>query len=215
MRERNESGLRKQAFECGDLKLSLKEYKKKRDFEKTNEPEGSAKKGESSELIFVAQKHQATRLHYDFRLEVEGALKSWAVPKGPSSDPSIRRLAAPVEDHPMEYADFEGVIPEGEYGAGAVIVWDAGTYEIVPDKEGEEPLSPAKAFERGHAKLRLHGKKMKGEWAIFRMKGKKEWLLMKKKDRHAGAGDSLIEDHPNSALTDRSLEEVRETYRNR
>ena len=190
--------------------MALDDYNKKRNLSKTSEPEGRIDEGESGELIFVVQKHQASRLHYDFRLEVDGMLKSWAVPKGPSNDPGIKRLAAPVEDHPMDYADFEGAIPEGEYGGGTVMVWDTGTYEIVPDKDGEEPLSPAEAFERGHAKIRLDGKKMKGEWAIFQMKGKKEWLLMKKKDEYAGAGDSLVEDHPNSVLTGRSLEEIGE-----
>jgi len=156
------------------------------------------------------QKHQASRLHYDFRLEVDGVLKSWAVPKGPSSDPAVKRLAVPVEDHSMDYADFEGIIDESEYGGGTVMVWDKGTYEILPDEAGERPLTPAEAFERGRAKIRLDGKKMKGEWAIFQMKGKKEWLLAKKKDEHVGAGDSLIEYHPNSVLTGRSLEEIKE-----
>jgi DNA ligase D-like protein (predicted 3'-phosphoesterase) len=190
--------------------MALNDYDKKRNFDKTTEPKGEIRKSRANRRIFVVQKHQASRLHYDFRLEVDGVLKSWAVPKGPSSDPSVKRLAAPVEDHPMDYADFEGIIPAGEYGGGTVMVWDTGTYEVLPDKEGEQPLSPAEAFERGHAKIRLVGKKMKGEWAIFQMKGKKEWLLMKKKDEHAGIGDSLIEDHPNSVLTDRSLEEIAE-----
>ena len=190
--------------------MALDDYKKRRNFDKTAEPEGCIDEGKSGGLIFVVQKHQASRLHYDFRLEVDGALKSWAVPKGPSSDPKIKRLAAPVEDHPMEYADFEGVIPEGEYGGGTVMVWDTGIYQIVPDKEGEEPLSPVEALARGHVKIRLDGKKMKGEWAIFQMKGKKEWLLIKKKDEHAGNGNSLVEDHPNSVLTGRSLEEIGE-----
>ena len=188
--------------------MSLKEYHKKRDFKKTGEPKGGGGGGASDKPIFVVQKHDASRLHYDFRLEVGGTLKSWAVPKGPSSDPSVKRLAVPTEDHPMEYADFEGVIPEGEYGGGTVMVWDTGTYETFPDKEGEESLSSEESFERGSMKIRLHGKKMKGEWAIFNMKGKKEWLLMKKKDRHAGSGDTLIKDHPNSALTGKSLDEI-------
>jgi DNA ligase D-like protein (predicted 3'-phosphoesterase) len=189
--------------------VQLDEYKKKRDFAKTGEPEGGdGGKADPQGPIFVVQKHDATRLHYDFRLEAGGTLKSWAIPKGPSSDPSVKRLAVPTEDHPMDYADFEGVIPEGEYGGGTVMVWDTGTYEILPHKEGEEPPSPEEAFEHGGMKIRLHGQKMKGGWAIFNMKGKKEWLLVKKKDEHAGSGDTLIKDHPDSALTGKSLAEI-------
>lgn len=192
------------------IAMSLKEYQSKRDFKCTTEPKGKNPKRNPAKPIFVVQKHQASRLHYDLRLEVDGVLKSWAVPKGPSSDPTQKRLAVPTEDHPMEYADFEGVIPEGEYGGGTVMVWDTGTYETIPDKEGEGPFSPTDSFERGSMKIRIHGKKMKGDWAIFNMKGKKEWLLVKKKDEHTGSKDSLTGDHPNSALTGRSLEEITE-----
>ena len=188
--------------------MSLKNYREKRDFRKTAEPNGRARKRTSDDLVFVVQKHLATRLHYDFRLEVDGVLKSWAVPKGPSNDPTQKRLAVPTEDHPMEYADFEGVIPEGEYGGGTVMVWDTGTYETIPDEEGEEPLSPTESFNRGQMKIRLHGRKMKGDWVIVNMKGKKEWLLIKKRDNHAGAKDSLTKNLPNSALTERTLEEI-------
>ena len=190
--------------------MSLKEYKRKRNFRKTTEPEGKAGKRGSGKLAFVVQKHDASRLHYDLRLEVDGVLKSWAVPKGPSCDPSKKRLAVPTEDHPMEYADFEGIIPEGEYGAGIVMVWDFGTYETIPDKEGEEPVSPLKSFERGQMKIRLFGARMKGDWALIHMKGKKEWLLMKKKDEHIGGENSLTNDNPGSALTGRTLEEIKE-----
>ena len=188
--------------------MPLDEYKKKRDFKQTAEPEGRIKKRTSGNPIFVVQKHQASRLHYDLRLEVDGVLKSWAVPKGPSNNPAQKRLAVPTEDHPMEYADFEGVIPEGEYGAGTVMVWDTGTYQTIPDEEGEKPLSPTESFERGQMKIRFHGTKMKGDWVIVNMKGKKEWLLIKKKDKHTGAKDSLTNDHPTSALTGKSLEEI-------
>lgn len=188
--------------------MPLDEYKKKRNFKQTTEPEGRLKKRDSDNPIFVVQKHQATRLHYDLRIEVDGVLKSWAVPKGPSNDPTQKRLAVPTEDHPMEYADFEGVIPEGEYGGGTVMLWDTGTYETVPDEDGMEPLSPMESFERGQIKIRLHGTKMKGDWVIVNMKGKKEWLLIKKKDNHTGAKDSLTRNHPNSALTGKGLEEI-------
>ena len=190
--------------------MPLEDYKKKRDFKQTTEPEGKVRKRRSGAPVFVVQKHQASRLHYDLRLEVDGVLKSWAVPKGPSSDPTQKRLAVPTEDHPMEYADFEGVIPEGEYGAGTVMVWDTGTYETIPDEEGETPLPPNESFERGQMKIRLRGKKMKGDWVIVNMKGKKEWLLIKKKDTHTGGKDALTRDLPNSVLTGKSLEEIAE-----
>jgi DNA ligase D-like protein (predicted 3'-phosphoesterase) len=190
--------------------MSLKEYEKKRDFKKTAEPKGRRKKRKSGNPIFVVQKHDASRLHYDFRLEVDDVLKSWAVPKGPSNDPSQKRLAVPTEDHPMEYADFEGVIPEGEYGAGTVMVWDTGTYETIPDEEGEDPLPPTESFERGQMKIRLHGKKMKGDWVIVNMKGKDEWLLIKKKDNHTGNKDSLTRNHPKSAVSGKTLDEIAE-----
>jgi len=161
-------------------------------------------------MIFVAQKHKATRLHYDFRLEIDGVLKSWAIPKGPSNDPTQRRLAVPTEDHPMEYADFEGTISEGEYGAGTVMVWDTGTYETIPDEAGKDPASPVESYERGQLKIRIKGHKMKGDWGLVRMKGKKEWLLIKKKDKHAGTQSDLTENNPHSALTGRTLEQIQE-----
>lgn len=189
--------------------MSLDKYQEKRDFRQTREPGGSIQKRRSGKPAFVVQKHDASRLHYDFRLEVDGVLKSWAVPKGPSNDPLQKRLAVPTEDHPMEYADFEGAIPEGEYGAGTVMVWDIGYYETVSDKEDEDPFPPSDSFERGQMKIRLHGCKMKGDWVLVHMKGKKEWLLIKKKDEHTGAKDDLTHNHPQSALTGRTLEEIR------
>jgi DNA ligase D-like protein (predicted 3'-phosphoesterase) len=188
--------------------MGLKEYEEKREFKRTTEPKGRVGKRDSDNPIFVVQKHQASRLHYDLRLEVDGVLKSWAVPKGPSNDPTKKRLAVPTEDHPLEYADFEGVIPEGEYGGGTVMVWDTGTYETIADETGEEPLSPTESFERGQMKIQFRGKKMKGDWVIVNMKGKKEWLLIKKKDRHTGAEDSLTTELPKSALSGRTLEEI-------
>ena len=165
--------------------MSLEAYRKKRNFSKTGEPNGQAAEPGSGKLVFVVQKHDASRLHYDFRLEINGVLKSWAIPKGPSADPAAKRLAVPTEDHPMEYSDFEGEIPEGQYGAGTVEIWDKGSYETVADTEGEKPVSPEASLRRGQIKMRLSGEKMKGEWVLVRMKGKKEWLLIKKKDGHA------------------------------
>ena len=158
--------------------MGLKEYKQKRDFKSTAEPSGSAKKAarKARALRFVIQKHDASRLHYDFRLEMEGVLKSWAVPKGLPWAQAEKHLAVEVEDHPIEYADFEGIIPEGQYGGGTVMVWDRGTYELTP------PGDPVEAVRKGKFHLILHGEKAKGEWALIRIRpqdGKNQWLLMK------------------------------------
>jgi DNA ligase D-like protein (predicted 3'-phosphoesterase) len=153
---------------------------------------------------FVIQKHAASSLHYDFRLEVDGVLKSWAVPKGPSTDPRDKRLAMEVEDHALDYADFEGVIGEGSYGAGAVIVWDAGTYENL----SEEPM--AEALERGSARVWLHGEKLSGGYTLRRTSGgeKPKWLLMKRRDEEADARRNPVSTEPRSVLSGRTIEEV-------
>src|SRR5688500_12480124 len=171
--------------------MSLIRYKEKRNFKSTTEPVGG--KPSAGKLIFVIQKHAASRLHYDFRLEMEGVLKSWAVPKGPSADPSVKRLAMMVEDHPFDYRDFEGTIPEGNYGAGTVIVWDEGTYtaiEELPDKKSQEKhlLQQLKA---GSLKFVLNGKKLKGEFALVRTNGMGDnsWLLIKHNDKYASKND--------------------------
>jgi DNA ligase D-like protein (predicted 3'-phosphoesterase) len=171
----------------------LKAYREKRDFGRTSEPPPVAGKRHSPNPIFVVQEHQASSLHYDFRLEIGGALKSWAVPKGPSTDPKTKRLAVPTEDHPVEYANFEGVIPEGEYGAGTVLVWDTGTYRNLTNKDGEE-VPTERAFEAGHITFWLEGKKLKGGYALTRTgKGKDErWLLVKKNDEHADASHDPV-----------------------
>src|SRR5438874_6326944 len=158
--------------------MGLKEYKHKRDFKKTAEPAGAAKTSgrKARALHFIIQKHDASRLHYDFRLEMEGVLKSWAVPKGLPWAQAEKHLAVEVEDHPIEYADFEGIIPEGQYGGGTVMVWDRGTYELTP------PGDPVEAVRKGKFHLILHGEKAKGEWALIRIRpqnGKNQWLLMK------------------------------------
>lgn len=185
----------------------LGEYRRKRDFRKTKEPrgEGRGKKGRR----FVIQKHAASSLHYDFRLEAEGVLKSWAVPKGPSTDPRDKRLAVPTEDHPLDYRDFEGVIPEGEYGAGAVIVWDRGTYRNLTEDDGEE-VPVGEAIERGHLKFWLEGEKLKGGYALTRIgKGKDvRWLLVKMDDEEADARRNPVSTQPGSVLTGRTVEEV-------
>lgn len=170
--------------------MSLSKYREKRSFTKTPEPTGG--KSVHKKLQFVIQKHAASHLHYDFRLEVRGVLKSWAVPKGPSIDPSVKRLAMLVEDHPFDYKDFEGIIPEGNYGAGTVIIWDEGSYEPIEeagDKKEQEKIM-LKQFHSGSIKIRMYGKKMKGEFALVRTKqSEKSWLLIKHKDEYAGSTD--------------------------
>jgi len=154
--------------------------------------------------MFCVQRHDATRLHYDFRLELDGTLKSWAIPKGPTLDPAAKRLAAMVEDHPVEYGSFEGNIPAGNYGAGSVMLWDHGTYELLGDKSAQEQLA------RGDFKFKLHGEKLKGEFAIVRMKvrGKgNEWLLIKKKDGEARPGWD-VEQYAYSVATGRTQQEI-------
>ena len=185
----------------------LEDYNKKRDFSSSPEPKGNIKNRSSNEPIYVIQKHDASNLHYDLRLESEGVLKSWAVPKGPSMDPSVKRLAIPTEDHPIEYADFEGVIPEAHYGAGTVILWDNGYYENTKENESFE-----KSLKEGHSTIRIHGKKLKGEFALIRTgKGKTpRWLFFKMKGEEAEPGSDITETKPNSVKTQRSLKEVRE-----
>lgn len=167
--------------------MALKDYNEKRKFDETSEPKGKAKKSKD-QLIFVIQRHAASRLHYDFRLEMQGVLKSWAVPKGPSLDPKDKRLAMMVEDHPYDYKDFEGNIPEGNYGAGQVEVWDSGTYEPLDETSklsNEREL--LKELKTGSLKFILHGKKLKGEFALVKMKNAENnaWLLIKHKDDFA------------------------------
>ena len=191
--------------------MGLDEYKRKRDFKKTPEPAGDSRTARSRKTLrFVVQKHAARRLHYDFRLEFDGVLKSWAVPKGPSLVAGERRLAAQTEDHPMDYADFEGVIPEGEYGGGAVIVWDRGTWAPIGDA--------AAGFQKGDISFVLAGEKLRGRWHLARMKsrsgdrGKSEWLLIKGRDGEARAASAepITESAPNSVLSGRDLTAVKQ-----
>jgi bifunctional non-homologous end joining protein LigD len=184
--------------------MPLEEYISKRTFSNTPEPAPSAKAPEFSGNYFCVQRHDATRLHYDFRLEIDGVLKSWAVPKGPSLDPGVKHLAAHVEDHPIGYGDFEGNIPAGNYGAGSVMLWDRGTFELLDGMSGEAQIA------RGDLKFRLHGEKLNGDFALVHMKGRgkgNEWLIIKKRDQFAAAGWD-IENFAYSALSGRTQEEI-------
>lgn len=185
----------------------LKQYQDKRNFDVTAEPRGARSRAKSAgDLLYVIQKHRASQLHYDFRLEWRGVLLSWAVPKGPSLDPSVKRLATHVEDHPVEYGGFEGVIPEGEYGGGTVMLWDRGTWK--PEVEDVDA-----ALEKGDLKFTLAGKKLRGSWVLVRTKlgyggsAKPQWLLIKHRDRYASTDDILVE-KPRSVLTNRLLAEI-------
>jgi len=187
--------------------VALDEYRQKRKFEISPEPAGSsdASAPRKAQRIFVIQKHRATQLHYDFRLEFNGVLMSWAVPKGPSPDPSVKRLAMQVEDHPVEYANFEGVIPGGEYGGGTVMVWDKG--EWAPEVE-----DVAAALKKGDLKFTLHGKKLRGSWVLVRTRGfgskaDKSWLLIKHRDKFISTKD-VEEEKPRSVLSGRLLAEI-------
>jgi bifunctional non-homologous end joining protein LigD len=192
--------------------MSLKEYVKKRDFKKTSEPKAGASK-DKAHLIFVVQKHDASRLHYDFRLEMDGVLKSWAVPKGPMLDPKVKHLAMMVEDHPFDYLNFEGIIPEGEYGGGTVIVWDEGTYEPIDPIKGKKAQEKAllKQLASGQLKIKLHGEKLNGEFALAKTHGMGEnaWLMVKHKDEFATGEDVTKQDK--SVLSGKTIETMATT----
>jgi DNA ligase D-like protein (predicted 3'-phosphoesterase) len=188
----------------------LKRYRDKRKASQTSEPGVSAGRRKNAPAKpkaprFVIQKHAASSLHYDFRLEVDGTLRSWAVPKGPSTDPREKRLAVEVEDHPLEYASFEGRIAEGNYGAGAVIVWDTGTYRNL-----DKARSMAEAIEAGHVKIWLEGEKLHGGWTLQRTRtgSKPQWLLMKRRDEAADARRNPESSQPESVKTGRTVEQV-------
>lgn len=187
--------------------MALERYRQKRDFRVTPEPAGKIGRRRSRQLAFIIQKHAATRLHYDFRLELNGVLLSWAVPKGPSLDPNDKRLAMHVEDHPLEYGDFEGVIPPKQYGAGTVMVWDRGTWTPRAD--------PDEGYAKGRLKFDLDGEKLKGGWNLVKSRsgkygGENSWLLFKETDEFArlGAEALIAEDRPDSVVTGRSLEQI-------
>lgn len=200
---------------------ALRAYREKRDFDRTAEPAGGEVPPNRDMPLFTIQKHAASALHYDLRLEVDGVLKSWAVPKGPSLDPADKRLAVRVEDHPLDYATFEGTIPEGEYGAGTVLLWDSGWWE--PDAAwaaevaGGKPgaagtLSPEESLAKGELKFILHGEKLSGSWVVVQMKGRgpKNWLLLKHKDDSARPGSDITVERPESVASGRTLEQIRD-----
>jgi bifunctional non-homologous end joining protein LigD len=188
--------------------MALSEYKKKRHFGMTTEPSGASKvqKNRKEPLIYAVQKHMASHLHYDFRLEWRGVLLSWALPKGPSLDPRVRRLAMRTEDHPTEYSDFEGVIPDAQYGAGTVMLWDQGTWQ-------PESIDVDTSLEGGEIKFTLQGKKLKGSWVLIRTRGfgksplRSAWLLIKHRDQFASATD-VTQEEPRSIASRRLLADI-------
>src|SRR5918996_1690499 len=189
--------------------------RQRRDFRRTSEPAGRGRRRRRSrgsaerEPHFVIQKHDPPRLHYDVRLEADGVLKSWAVPKGPSTDPRDRQLAVPTEDHPLDYEDFEGVIPEGEYGAGTVLVWDAGTYRNLSERDGQ-PVPIEDALEAAHAALWLDGEKLRGGYSLTRIRGgtNEAWLLVKMRDEGADARRKPLRTQPASVISGRTIEQI-------
>ena len=185
-------------------------YRRKRGFSRTPEPRGADMPSESEKRRFVVHEHDASTHHFDLRLEVAGVLRSWAVPKGPSTDPREKRLALPTEDHPLEYADFEGVIPEGEYGAGTVVVWDTGRYRNLKVDDDGEPVPVAEQLADGHATVWLEGEKIHGGYALTRVaQGEDErWLLVKMDDEGADARRNPVSTEPTSVSTGRTLKEV-------
>jgi bifunctional non-homologous end joining protein LigD len=193
-----------------ESKTSLREYKRKRDFKTTPEPTGGIPTRGLPR--FSIQKHDATRLHYDLRLEVDGTLKSWAIPKGPSLDPADKRLAVRTEDHPLEYLTFEGVIPEGNYGAGAMIVWDTGTYINLKRDRAGRPLSMTQAMEMGTVEVWLQGQKLRGGFALIRTRGgapgKENWLFIKMRDKAAEPARDVLSEEPTSAVSGRTVDEL-------
>jgi DNA ligase D-like protein (predicted 3'-phosphoesterase) len=195
--------------DMGSKDDSLAGYRSRRNFRRTPEPSVTRRR-RGKEPRFVVQQHDATSMHFDFRLEVDGVLKSWAVPKGPSLDPRDKRLAMPTEDHPLSYGDFEGVIPEGEYGAGPVIVWDAGTYRNLTANGRVMPMG--EALERGHAKFWLEGHKLAGGFALTRTSARRQrakWLLVKLRDEAADARRKPLSTQPESVISGLTIDEMR------
>lgn len=185
--------------------MGLSQYYKKRDFTKTPEPKGRLHQEHSR--LYIIQKHAASHLHYDFRLELHGVLKSWAIPKGPCLDPHVKRLAMHVEDHPVEYGSFEGIIPKGEYGGGTVMLWDKGTWEPLDE-------NPYKAYEKGHLRFKIHGEKLNGRWDLIRFKDEKHWFLIKYQDEYAESEENydITLAQPKSVVSNYSMDEIAENY---
>jgi DNA ligase D-like protein (predicted 3'-phosphoesterase) len=196
-------------------KRSLSEYERKRDFSKTKEPSGKKRRAKGGPKRkhprFSIQKHDATSLHYDLRLEVDGVLASWAVPKGPSLDPRDKRLAMKTEDHPLDYLTWEGVIPKGQYGGGPMIVWDRGVFENISETRGGKKMELSEAIEKGDVKVFLLGEKVKGAYALVRTSDpgeREQWLLIKKRDEGADARRRPTSSQPESVLSGRTIEQV-------
>ena len=198
---------KKVAKEAATKTAPLAAYNAKRDFTRTREPEGKVPKAKGKALHFVIQKHAASHLHFDFRLELDGVMKSWAVPKGPSLDPSVKRLAMEVEDHPISYNTFEGTIPEGEYGGGTVMLWDRGTYEA-EDGGGAESLR--EGYRRGDLKVVMHGKRLHGSFVLVRMRrpGRPQWLLIKHDDKSADRTTDITEKEMTSVVSKRTMDQI-------
>ncbi len=201
----------------------LKKYQAKRNFKKTQEPSGDNSNNKiqsQNNPLFVIQKHDATRLHYDFRLEIDGVLKSWAVPKGPSTSPQDKRLAIETEDHPLEYANFEGVIPKDNYGAGPVIIWDTGTF-INSYYKDNKLISLKDSYNLGHIVVDLEGEKLKGKYALIKThsldtsKDKNNWLLIKVNDEHAYKPKDPIANYPKSVKSSKTIEQVKKDTKNK
>ena len=190
---------------------ALAEYRRKRDFTRTREPAGG-KAAAGTRLAYVIQKHAASHLHFDLRLELDGVMKSWAVPKGPSLDPTVKRLAMQVEDHPIEYNKFEGTIPEGEYGGGTVMLWDRGTY-TAPGGGADAEDVLRRGYEKGDFKFELQGKRLRGSWVLVRIRRdeeRRQWLLIKHRDDYAEEGADIVAEETTSVATGRSMEEIAE-----
>ncbi len=189
-----------------------KDYNQKRDFSKTKEPKADEKTSKIGKRpLFVIQKHDATNLHYDFRLEIDGTLKSWSVPKGPSTDPKVKRMAIPTEDHPIAYTDFEGTIPKGQYGGGTVMIWDKGTFKNIKTDSNKKPISLKKAYEMGTLEFKLEGKKLSGGYALIKMKSgnmKGNWLLVKMKDEDADARRNPVNTENKSVVSNRTMNQI-------
>jgi bifunctional non-homologous end joining protein LigD len=185
----------------------LAEYNAKRDFTRTAEPSGKVPRARGKTLHFVIQKHAASQLHYDFRLELDGVMKSWAVPKGPSLDPTVRRLAMEVEDHPISYNTFEGTIPQGEYGGGTVMLWDRGTYDA---DDGGGAASLRRGYEKGELRIVMRGKRLQGGFVLARMRrpGRPQWLLIKRRDDHADPERDVTAEEATSIVSKRTMEQI-------
>jgi bifunctional non-homologous end joining protein LigD len=185
----------------------LAEYNAKRDFTRTAEPAGKVPNARTKTLHFVIQKHAASHLHYDFRLELDGVMKSWAVPKGPSLDPTVRRLAMEVEDHPISYNTFEGTIPKGEYGGGTVMLWDRGSYE---PEDGGGADSLRRGYEKGELRFQMHGRRLRGGFVLARLRrpGRPQWLLIKRRDEHADPERDITAEETTSIVSKRTMEQI-------